>query len=316
MKTLVIEKMPKLFWELVKKQNLTQMKSCLQPDNYSEKYTVEAIIMRTHVQADRPFIDKFPNLKLIIRAGSGFDNIDVRYALSKNIQVCNTPEANVQSAFEHTVNFIFSICKNQKIQEANLLKGKWKSGLDYNLEISDLKILVVGVGRIGTKVAQFFQNFGAEVKGCDPYLTDEEWQEKNIAEIDYENGLMWCNLVTYHCPLTKETEEYFSFSELEILHNPLAIVNTARGKVLNLSAIYDGLSNGKIFATAIDVFPEEPFQLDEKFRDFGSLFVSPHAGAFTQKAKNRMSLETITVWREFVFHQKALSPVDLRFIRN
>ena len=311
MKTLVIERMPKLFWELADKYS--DIIEYLDYENFAENNTIEIIILRTHILADKSFIDKFKNLKLIIRAGSGFDNIDVKYAISKNIKVCNTPNANVQSAVEHTIGFIFSLIKKFKINEENLKNNIWKKNLKYNIEISDLRLLIVGVGRIGTRVAHIMQSLGAEVKGVDPYLTQDNFNKKHIVNTDYENGLKWCNIVSYHCPLTSETQNYFDENTLDIINHTF-VINAARGKILSYDAIYKGLRNGKITGLAIDVFPNEPnINLDKKL-DNNNVILSPHVGAFTQNAKARMAKETIHVWREFVENRNLVSEVDLRFI--
>ncbi|MEA1972038.1 MAG: NAD(P)-dependent oxidoreductase [Candidatus Cloacimonadota bacterium] len=310
MKTLVIEKMPTLFWKLAKKY---EIESCFEYQNYDNKEDIKIIILRTHVFADKKLIDLFPNLVLIIRAGSGFDNIDVNYAISKNIKVCNTPNANVQSAFEHTLGLIFSLIKQYKINENNMKLGFWKKNLQYNLEIADLKLLVVGVGRIGTKVAQTMQNLGAEVRGVDPFLHKSEFDDKNIKSTDYEDGIKWCNMISYHCPLTSKTFNYFDDKALKLIKKPIFILNVARGKILDFEIINDALNNGKIAGIAIDVFPEEPTIIDENLNRVNSIY-SPHVGAFTQNAKDRMAKETIDVWENFVLKNRVISEVDLRFI--
>ncbi|HGY11073.1 MAG TPA: hypothetical protein ENK36_01745, partial [Desulfobacterales bacterium] len=163
MNTYVVENMPEIFWQEIKKNGWEIYFST------HKNKEAEIAIIRTQTFADRSFFDQFPNLKMLIRAGTGFDNIDLSEAKMRNIVVCNTPEANAISAFEHTISFIFSLIKQLKISEKNLFSGNWKSGLLNNWELSDLKTLIVGVGRVGTKVAKALQYFGAEVKGVDPY---------------------------------------------------------------------------------------------------------------------------------------------------
>lgn len=313
MHTIVTEKMPDSFWKLISERKITDIIYCLNYENYDRKEDVEILLLRTHTIADKRFIDLFQNAKLIIRAGSGFDNIDVRYAISKNIKVCNTPNANVKSAFEHTIGFIFSLIKKHKITENNIKQNLWKQNLKYNLEISDLKILVVGVGRIGSLVAKTMQKMGAEVLGVDPFLSDKEKQKIGIDFVKYNVGLKWCNMITYHCPLTDETRNYFDFETLEALSNNTFILNVARGEIIDYDALYSGLSSHKIAGVAIDVFPQEPFHFDKKLDDY-NIYLSPHVGAYTKLAKDRMAIETIEVWHEFVRNGKLLSEVDLRFI--
>lgn len=298
MTTLVLEEMPNLFWTEIVRRGYAHFfkKEC-------ESSDVQIAIIRTHTIADRNFINKFKNLKMIIRAGTGLDNVDVKYAESQNIIVKNTPEANTNAAYEHTIAIIFSLIKNLNAAKANVLENKWKSGLRYNFEMADLKALVVGLGRIGSRVAKALDFFGAKVYGVDPYISDDVWQKIPAEKINYNEGLRRCNLVTFHCPLTAETENYFSLESLDIIEYPIFLINAARGKIVQEESIAIGLEKGKILGAAIDVFASEPW-ISKEYAFDKRVVVTPHSGSFTQRAKNRMSLETIEVWEKFISHQK------------
>lgn len=308
MKTLVLETMPDLFWQLVVEHNCNNFFSTdLDLDS-------EIVIIRTQTKAYRDFLSLFPRLKMIIRAGSGFDNIDIVEAKKRNIIVCNTPEANTICAFEQTISFIFALIKQHKISHQNLIKGNWKTGLKPNWEMSDLKALVVGVGRVGTQVAKALQYFGSAVKGVDPYLTDSDWQLKNIDPIFFDEGLKWCNLITFHCPLTSETIDYFDANTLNSLKNPIWLINTARGAVVDISAVKTGLKNHQILGFAADVFAVEP-PTEIIFRNEENVLFSPHVGSFTEKAKERLSQETWAVWKAFVLNKAIINPVQAYELR-
>ncbi len=304
-----MEKMPEKFWQELERLNLTTF--------FSEKEDIKAeiIIIRTKTQFDSKLIDKFPNLKLIIRAGSGFDNIDVLYAKSKGIEVCNTPEANAYSAYEHTLSMIFALIKNLQFGKQEIKSGKWKDKHPGNWEIPELKILVVGLGRVGTRVAKAMKFLGADVKAVDPELSQEEWQKKDVTPIHYIKGLEWCNLVTYHCPLYSDTFHYFNQEVLQIINKPIWLVNAARGKIVDFEAVKLGLKKEKLLGAALDVFEKEPWEADSIIDD-PRLVVTPHTGAFSTAAKNRMSVECVEVWRNFVQNSLVISPVDLRFINK
>lgn len=298
MHTLIADRQTEYFWKLVKEHNIHGFFH----DSYPPEL-VEIIVVRTVTNVNEQFLKNYPNLKMIIRAGAGIDNIDVKYAASKGIIVCNTPEANVLSTYEHTLSFIFAMIKQHQIAKANILNNLWKEKMNWNLEIGDLQLLVVGVGRIGTRVARTMKCLGAQVMGVDPYLSTEEWDEKGVRKVNYLEGIKEANLITYHCPLTEETTDYFSFDTLERITKPVYLVNTARGKIINEDALRQGLQSGKIIAAALDVFENEPHpQLP--FADAGNVYLTPHNGAFTQAAKRRLSEEIITVWKEYVYEGK------------
>ena len=293
MLTLVLEKMPDLFWTEVKRRGYSQFfkTKCANDD-------VMALIIRTRTHASANFIDKYKNLRMIIRAGTGLDNVDIKYVESKNIIVKNTPEANTNAAYEHTIAMIFSLIKQLNTFKYNILENRWKHGLNYNFEVADLTVLIVGLGRIGSRVAKALDFFGAKVYGVDPYIDKSIWQSLPVTKISYNEGLMRCNLVTFHCPLTDETKNYFSVDSLEIISNPIFLLNVARGDIVEEKAVIKGLDEDKFLGVGIDVFAKEPwtaknFALDKR------VILTPHAGSFTFSAKNRMSIEALSVWEKF-----------------
>ncbi len=308
MKTYVAEPMPDLFWQEIKKNFWESHFSTI------DKKDAEIVIIRTQTKADVLFFDHFPILKMIIRAGTGFDNIDLNAAEKKKIVVCNTPEANAISAYEHTMSFIFALLKQHKINEKNLLSGNWKTGLQNNWELSDLKALIIGVGRVGTRVAKALQYFGAEVKGVDPYLSELEWQEKQIDSVTFKEGVSWCNLISFHCPLTVHTFHYFGSSILEDIQQPVWLINTARGEIVDNKVVEEGLESNQILGFAADVFDREPPELLRFYRE-KKVYLSPHTGSFTLNAKYRMSFEVLKVWETFNFSHEILNNVfDLKYL--
>ncbi len=306
MKTLVVEPMPDLFWQKVDENGWRKYFVTETSDD------IEIVIVRTKTQADKSFIMKFPKLKAIIRAGTGFDNINVHEAVKRNIVVCNTPQANALSAAEHTIAFVFALLKQHRIAQENLLQGSWKNGLQNNWEISDLKALVVGIGRVGSRVAKILQDLGAEVRGIDPFLKESDWQEKNIESTSYRDGIEWCNMLSFHCPLYKDTEHYFNMDILSKFNNQFWLINTARGKIVQEQAVVQGLKNKQILGFAADVFANEPWS-GNIFTSYNNVYLSPHIGAHTSKAKNRLLKETLQVWKELVFHGKITNSVDPKF---
>jgi D-3-phosphoglycerate dehydrogenase len=305
-----MEPMPDLFWQKIKQKGWE--KYFFQPETIPATRKIEIVIIRTKTVFDRAMFQKFPALKMIIRSGSGFDNIDILEAEKQNVIVCNTPEANAISAYEHTISFIMALIKQHQIAKQNILRGNWKTGLENNLELSDLNALIVGVGRVGSKVAKALQYFGAKVKGVDPYLPKAEWQKKEVESIKYDDGIKWCNLISYHCPLTYETKNYFNDSTISLLEHPIWLVNTARGGIISENAVAMGLECGKLLGFATDVFSVEPFTTTD-YADLSNVLLTPHIGSFTRKAKNRISLETLEVWSKFVHHDLIVSEINKEY---
>ncbi len=305
MQTLVLNKMPDSFWQLVKKNKLeeyfTDAKILFSED-------IEVFVIRTDIYINESYFKRFPNLKMIIRAGSGVDNVDFEAAARHNVIVCNTPHANVPSAYEHTISMIMALLKNHNNSKEAVMSKEWKDNLRPSWEISDVKALIVGLGRIGSRVAAFLKIHGAEVKAVDPYVDNSRFDELGIEPISYVQGLKWCNLISFHCPLTKNTHYYFSTPILNLLENPVYLLNVARGSIVSEDALEKGLISGMILGAGIDVFEDEPWEV-KPFASNPNVLLSPHTGAFTEKAKQRLSEETIEVWKEFVFNNCIKSEV-------
>lgn len=311
MKTLVLEKMPDLFWQKIKKNNW--QKYFITTKTVNNHNETEILIIRTNTIVDADLLDKLPGLKLIIRAGTGYDNIDFTAAQERNILATNTPEANVQAAFEHTIALLFALIKQVEIGKKSLKNNNWKINIPLALELNQLKVAVVGVGRIGTKVVRFLQNLKAEVVGVDPYLEESRWRKLHIKKMRYEQAIQWCNLLTFHCPLTRETENYFSKDTVDRLTEPIYLINTSRGKVVAEDALKIGLQQNKLLGAALDVFEKEPWEYRTFFNNY-NVIVTPHQGAHSIKAKERMAFETLKIWENFVFNQQFNSKIDKRFI--
>ncbi|MCD4819993.1 MAG: hypothetical protein K8S23_15015 [Candidatus Cloacimonetes bacterium] len=310
MKTLILEAMPNTFWQEIHKKNWE--KYFIFEENY-DPLEIEIIIIRTYTFFNQQLFEKYPNLKFLIRAGTGVDNIDFIQGKKREVLICNTPEANSISAFEHTMSLIFSLLKNISQSKKVILNNKWRDVLSSNWEIGDLKALAIGVGRVGKRVADTLNYLGASVKCVDPYLKDDFWKSNRLEKTTYSEGLKWCNLLTFHCPLTQETRHYFSEKSLKKLKNPIWLVNASRGSVVEEKAIKIGLSNNKLLGVGLDVYTQEPFAA-EKWCEQENVFLTPHMGAYTESAKERMSIETLQVWSDYVFENRKSSNIDERFI--
>lgn len=302
--TLVLDTMPELFWQIIENEGV---KDYFTKENLVFSEDIETIILRTKSTITESHYKRFPNLKCIIRAGSGYDNIDVIKAKDYEIIVQNTPDANVQSAFEHTIGFLFSLIKNHKQHNDSVLTNKWREGIASNLEFSDLKVLIVGLGRVGSLVAKFVKSLGAEVKFVDPYIDQEKWIKQGIEPITYETGLSWANVVTYHCPLYKQTEHYFSKQSLNFL-NHIFVINVARGGIVDVDAVVKGIDSGTILGAGIDVMESEPWQC-EGWENSNKIILTPHTGAFTDKAKDRLSHDCFEAWKDFNFQNRVKHPI-------
>ncbi len=310
--TVVLDSMPDIFWEKTRQSGWDKY---IKPASKSVIADAEIAIIRTRTKFGGQLFSKMPRLSLIIRAGSGYDNIDLQEAKKRQVRVCTTPEANKTAAYEHTLSLILALLKGHQIGKEAILHNKWKQTCSKNWEISDLQALIVGAGRIGSLIADTLLDWGAVVKIVDPYLSDVFVKQKRYKITNYQDGLKWCNLVTFHCPLSWETRDYFSLNSLDLLSQPIWIVNTARGFIVNELALKTGLERNKIRGVALDVFSREPWT-HQDFTPFNNVYLTPHTGAYTDKAEKRLVSEIMKTWDDFCYKKILRNEVNYRFYND
>ncbi|MDY6915209.1 MAG: NAD(P)-dependent oxidoreductase, partial [Candidatus Cloacimonadota bacterium] len=247
--------MPQSFWQLLQEKRWQHFFTSKEDKN------AQIAIIRTYTDFNKEKFEQFPKLKLIIRAGTGYDNIDLAEAKKREVTVCHTPNANAISAAEHTIAFIASMVKHQQLGKQVIAKYQWRETIGNSWEFTDLKVLIIGLGRVGYRVAKILKYLGAQVKAYDPYLNQKDWQQNQVEEIELEAGLSWCNLISFHTPLTSKTYHYFSMEMLNSLQQPFWLVNTARGRVVDIEALKLALHQNKLLGAALDVFPQEPYKM-------------------------------------------------------
>lgn len=244
------------------------------------------IVVRSRTKVREPIIDAAENLKVIVRGGVGLDNIDVDYARSKGIAVLNTPAASTQSVAELTVGYLFALARRIPQMTASMKAGLWEKKKFKGAEIAGKTLGLVGVGRIGTAVAERAKALGMTVIAYDPYV--KEWALGELVSL--ADLLARADYISMHLPHTDETHHIIGVDALGKVKDGVRIVNCARGGVIDEDALYDAIKAGKVAGAALDVFAEEPskghtlFELDE-------VLGSPHVGAGTKEATGRVGAE-------------------------
>ena len=249
-----------------------------------------ALIIRSGTKVTGEVIDAASNLKVIGRAGTGVDNIDIEAATRKGIIVMNTPEANTISAAEHTISLILSLSRNIPQANVSLKKGVWDRKKFMGTEVYGKVLGIIGLGRIGSEVAKRARCLGMKVFAYDPFITREKAEEIGVTLCDFEKLLASCDYLTVHTPLTERTRGLVGEREFSLMKDGVRIINCARGGIIDEDALYRAIKSGKVRGAALDVF--------EKGKPFGSpllemdcVIVTPHLGASTEEAQKRVAVE-------------------------
>jgi D-3-phosphoglycerate dehydrogenase len=273
------------------------------------------LVVRSETKVTKDVIEEGKKLKAIARAGVGVDNIDVDYATKKGILVINAPEGNTIAAAEHTMALILSL--SRKIPHAffSLKEGKWERKKFIGHELYGKVLGLIGLGRIGSEVAKRAKAFKMKVYAYDPFIPVEKAKELEVELLDNIDDLLRISdYVSLHIPLTSETENLIGERELGLMKKTAYLINCARGKLVDESALYRALKEGKIAGCALDVFNQEPIDPNNPLLTLDNVVLTPHLGASTQEAQEKVALIVADEMIRFFKGEPVLNAVNLPII--
>ncbi|GAM08142.1 D-3-phosphoglycerate dehydrogenase [Geobacter sp. OR-1] len=253
----------------------------------------EVIITRSGTTVDRDVLDAGKKLKMVARAGVGIDNVDVEYASSRGVIVVNAPFGNTNSAAEHTMALLLSACRNVTIANASLKGGEWKRAPFTGIELKGKTAGVIGLGKVGGRVATRLKAFECEVLACDPYIAVKRAHDLGVKLVSHDEIYKNCDIITVHTPLNEETLGMIGEREFSLMKSGVIVLNVARGGVIEEASLLANLKSGKVALAAVDVWSEEPPKTDLLKELIGQdkLVVTPHLGANTFEAQVNVAVD-------------------------
>jgi D-3-phosphoglycerate dehydrogenase len=262
--------------------------------SYADSLKVEVLIIRSRTLVTRDLLTQFKNLKWIISCTAGFDHIDFT-ATSEfpNLQICHTPSAHTQSAAELTWALLLACVRKLPQAISATQKGHWDRQPLVGSELAGKTLGIVGLGRIGLKVAEIAHAFGMQIIAFDPYQDQERFEMAKATRLSFQELIMTADVLTFHVPSSKETKKMLRISHLEDLARGVILINTSRGDVIDPILIHEGLQSGSILAIGLDVHHKEPLPLDTPYLTHPRCISTPHIGAQTQEALKKVSLEAL-----------------------
>ena len=253
----------------------------------------QGIIVRSETLIDKELLEAATKLRIVGRAGSGLDNIDVPAATRKGVIVCNTPESNVVSAAEHTVGLLLASSRNIPWADRFIKSGQWGRKQFEGSELYGKTLGIIGLGRIGGLVSQRARGFAMRVIAYDPYITDSRFANLNVEKSEtLEQLLRESDFITIHTPRTKETLNMVDDDQIALMKPGVRLVNCARGGLFNEEALARGLKSGHIGSVGIDTWVNEP-QSGHPLYEFDNVVGTPHLGASTFEASRRVGQEVV-----------------------
>ncbi len=260
----------------------------LSPDELREAVAdASAIVVRSGTKVDAGVIDAAPRLQVIGRAGIGVDNIDLEAATRRGIVVVNAPQSNTLSAAEHTMALMLALCRHIPEADRSMHAGEWKRSAFVGVELADKTLGIIGLGRIGSLVAQRSLAFGMRLLAYDPYVSSDRARQMSVELVSLEELCRRADVITIHLPKTPETVGLINKERIALMKPSVLIVNTARGEIVDESALASALHEGRIAGAAIDVYSKEPPGPDHPLLTAPNTILTPHLGATTAEAQDK-----------------------------
>lgn len=291
MKVLASEKLSAAGLERLREHVDVDVKTGMDPEELRAIIgSYDALIVRSATQVDAELLERAERLKVVGRAGIGLDNVDVDAATKLGIMVVNAPTSNVLSAAEHTLALLLAQARNIPQAHNALINGSWEREKWQGVELHGKTLGIVGLGRVGTLVAQRASAFGMRLVAFDPYVSPNRAAQMGVDLVDtVDEVVRRADFLTIHLPKNAETVGIIGARQFQLMQPGVRIVNTSRGGLVDEAALVEALRKGIVAGASLDVFDGEPITEHELF-GFENIVVTPHLGASTVEAQDKAGL--------------------------
>ena len=249
----------------------------------------DGLVIRSATKVTKEIIENAENLKVVGRAGSGLDNVDIPAASKHGIVVMNTPGGNTITTAEHAIAHMVSLARKIPQATASMKAGKWEKNKFMGNELFNKKLGVVGIGQIGAVVADRAQGLKMHAIAFDPFISPEAAEKLGVTLVTLDELLRTADFITVHTPMTKETRGIINAAAFEKMKKGVFIINCARGGIVNEKDLLAALQSGKVAGAALDVFEEEPTKNTELVMH-PNVICTPHLGASTDEAQINVAI--------------------------
>jgi len=257
----------------------------------------DAIVVRSRTRLTASLLDRASRLKLIIRAGVGLDNIDVQYALSKGIEVCNTPTASSKSVAELTIGYVLALARQIPQMTLSMKENHWEKGaFSRGIEVAGKTLGLIGCGRIGIRVARMALFMGMDVLY---YCLQPYPNIPQARPVSLEKLVSCADFISLHVPYGDGTKYILGAKEFAKMKDGVYIINCGRGGTLDEEALYEAIISGKVAGAALDVFEKEKTASGQRLMALPQVIGSPHVGAGTVEARKRVAEAVVRIATEF-----------------
>jgi len=250
----------------------------------------DALAIRSATKVTADLIDAAPRLKVVGRAGTGLDNVDIPAASKRGIVVMNTPGGNTITTAEHAVSLMMALARNIPQASASMREGKWEKKKFQGTELLNKTLGIIGLGRIGSVVAERALGLRMRVIGYDPFIPREVAVTMGIEAVSLDELLARADFITLHTPKTKDTAKILNRKAFRKMKPGVRVINCARGGLVDEEALLEALKEGQVAGAALDVYETEPPPADFPLLQLPNVICTPHLGASTEEAQANVAV--------------------------
>ena len=259
----------------------------------------DALLVRSATKVTADLLSSAPKLRIVARAGTGVDNVDVAAASARGILVVNAPGANSISVAEHACALILALARSVPAADRAMKDGKWEKKRFLGTELRGKTLGIAGFGRIGQEVAQRARAFGMRVVAHDPFISRDLAEGMGVELLSLDEVCAAADFLTLHLPSTSDTRHLLNADRLARMKPGIRIINTARGELIDEAALKDAIDRGVVAAAGLDVFEKEP-PADWALAGMPQVIATPHIAASTEEAQELVGLDTAAAVRDFL----------------
>ncbi|PKN33231.1 MAG: phosphoglycerate dehydrogenase [Deltaproteobacteria bacterium HGW-Deltaproteobacteria-19] len=249
----------------------------------------DGLVIRSATKVTKEIIAAADNLKVVGRAGIGLDNVDIPEASKRGIVVMNTPGGNTITTGEHAISLMLSLARDIPQATASMKNGKWEKSKFMGAEVYNKTLGIVGIGRVGSIVADRAQGLRMRVIAYDPFISPEAAEKLGITLASFDDLLKNADFISVHTPMTKETRGIINAAAFAKMKKGVFIINCARGGIISEKDLLDALNSGQVAGAALDVFEEEPTK-NKELVGHANVICTPHLGASTDEAQINVAI--------------------------
>ncbi len=261
---------------------MRQLSSSEEDELIRELVDVEALFVRSGIIGKR-VIDSSRKLKVIAIHGVGVEQVDVSAATENDIMVTNVPGGNAEAVAELAIGIILALWRKIPLADKKVREEKWSEGKSSGIELKGKTLGIIGLGHIGSRVAELGRAFDMNLLGYDPYVAPARVRSMGVQIVDLETLLKESDIVSIHVPLTEQTRQMIGEKELRLMKQTSILVNTARGAIVDEKELCSALENGVIAGAALDTFEEEPLDSSNPLLKMDKVVITPHIGGSTRE---------------------------------